>query len=114
MLKLLHVLGITKARTPVAPNRDLDRPIPASDLKDLMRGAAFIPAVVTDARRRGMTVNFNTTCSRQCCWYWEMPFGVRVYHFVPEEYEFLMSRYDGKCPECGNTNIGGATHTVPL
>ncbi len=55
---------------------------PFSDADDMNRGAQFIPAEVTDARRMGHKIKFVTNCG-PCCWYWEMPDHSRIYHFVP-------------------------------
>ena len=81
---------------------------PHSDAEDFSRGARFIPGEVTLARRKGQCVNFVQNCNGQCCWYWLMPDGSRVYHWDKPTFD----RLDGKsCPRCGNVNTTGKTIT---
>lgn len=99
---------------------DTGNPFPRSDAEDLSRGARFIPAEVTVARRRGQKVRFETECSPNC-WYWKMPDGSSIYHFDPMTYEDIAKangqkkvkseRYKkaGPCPHCGNIHTGGGT-----
>ena len=56
---------------------------PRSDSEDFSRGARFIPGAVTEARRAGMHVTFDTSCSSNCCWFWQLPDGSRNYHYDP-------------------------------
>ena len=106
---------------------DTGNPFPRSDAEDLSRGARFIPAEVTVARRKGQKVQFETECDPNC-WYWKMPDGSRIYHFDPMTYEDIAKtngqkkvkgkhgeRYEkaGPCPHCGNINTGGGTVNEP-
>jgi len=101
---------------------DTDTAFPRTDAEDLSCGAAFIPNDVTLARRAGKRVNFVTQCSPNC-WYWEMPDGTRIYHFLRYNYEEIAranghhshqrdGRFQGDagaCPNCGNPHTKGGT-----
>ena len=96
---------------------------PRSDAEDLSRGARFIPGEVTDARRAGQHVYFETECGPNC-WYWKMPDGTRIFHYDPETYQQIglsqglvwsesQRSFDqevGPCPKCGNPHTGGGRH----
>ncbi|MEK7630044.1 MAG: hypothetical protein AAB432_01530 [Patescibacteria group bacterium] len=83
---------------------------PRSDAEDLSRGARFIPYKVTLARRAGKQVEFVTNCKQSStCWYWKMPDGARIYHSDQNDFKNIRDNHNGKCPECGNTNINGGT-----
>ncbi|MDO8469913.1 MAG: hypothetical protein Q7S84_02775 [bacterium] len=89
---------------------DTGATFPRSDAEDMGRGAHFIPGEVTDARRVGKKVEFVTDCRQSStCWYWKMPDGTRIYHFNQSDFEEIRDGHSGRCPNCGNTNIGGGT-----
>ncbi|MDP2720630.1 MAG: hypothetical protein Q8O75_01690 [bacterium] len=95
---------------------------PQSDADDLASGARFIPGEVTLARRRGEKVTFAQNCGNSCCWYWQMPGGICIYHW--DRYQWLeIARANGKwngegdfsgdagpCPQCGNKHTSGVTY----
>lgn len=102
---------------------DTGAAFPRSDAEDFSRGARFVPAEVTLARRAGKKVNFVTQCTLNC-WYWELPDGTRIYHFDPLTYEQIGTASglkkvdkgygqwgfeDGPmpCPKCGNLHTNG-------
>jgi len=98
---------------------DRNAPFPRSDAEDLSRGARFIPSEVTLARRAGKRVLFVCRCS-PCCWYWEMPDGIRIYHWDRRTFEQIAQangetwegEFHGKaerCPKCGNPHTSGGT-----
>jgi hypothetical protein len=68
---------------------------PASDADDFGKGARFIPSEVTLARRRGEKVMFVQECNNQCCWYWLMEDGIRIYHWNRADFEAI-ARHNGK------------------
>lgn len=82
---------------------------PRSDATDLGNGARFIPGEVTMARRAGKKVQFQQPCKNQCCWFWQMPDGSRIYHFGSTANEQLKKENEGVCPNCGNDYINGGT-----
>ncbi len=83
---------------------------PQSDAEDMCKGARSIPGLVTDARRRGETVQFNTDCENSpCCWYWKFQDGTRIYHYEEMTSKRLLKDHQGRCPLCGNTNVRGGT-----
>ena len=92
--------------------------IPSNDAADFNNGARFIPHEVTLARRQKQPVRFVQNCSLPSCWYWEfgdtyyqncyVP-GQRIYHFDRRWMEVIRAEHNGKCPQCGNTHITGAT-----
>jgi len=110
---------------------DIGQSFPQSDSNDLMNRARFIPGEVTMARRRGEKVTFVQNCG-QCCWYWQMPDGTRIYHWERGTYEAIRkhnmekdswvnklvrrvfkikedSCSAGPCPHCGNVHTNGGT-----
>lgn len=98
---------------------DTDASFPRSDAEDLSRGCRFIPGEVTMARRRGERVSFVSDCG-QCCWYWQMSDGSRIYHFERFTYERIKAcngitddkALAGPCPNCGNPRTNGGTVTA--
>lgn len=83
---------------------------PQSDADDMGKGARFIPGEVTDARRRGETVEFNTDCETSpCCWFWRMPNGDRIFHYDPATSERIKTNHGGICGDCGNMHTTGGT-----
>lgn len=85
---------------------------PRSDATDLGNGARFIPGEVTTARRAGKKVQFQQPCKNQCCWFWQMPDGSRIYHYEISSSEQLKKENEGVCPNCGNDYINGGTMSV--
>lgn len=51
--------------------------VPGTDVEDMIRGARYVPGEVTEARRRGETVEFITGGSQ---WHWVMPDGSLIPH----------------------------------
>jgi len=93
---------------------DPRNPKPSSDISDLSSGARYIPDEVTLARKEGKDVQFINLCG-QCCWYWKMPDGSKIYHWYEPEYQRIAER-NGKslpteevlpCPICGNIHTKG-------
>ena len=104
---------------------DIGASFPRTDAEDMSKGARFIPGEVTLARRASKKVNFVTECGPNC-WYWEMPDGIRIYHYDPMTYhqigtangrKAVEGKYGdthfedgpGPCPHCGNVNTSGGT-----
>ena len=100
---------------------DAGQSFPASDAADLSSGARFIPGEVTLERRAGKRVSFINVCTSQCCWYWELEDGTRIYHFSPSDYNEIGRHNNGAdwnregavpagpCPRCGNLHTNGGT-----
>jgi hypothetical protein len=80
---------------------------PRSDATDMNNGARFIPGEVTLARRAGKKVEFNQSCRNQCCWFWTLPDGQRIYHFERSCFERIRDQENGACSKCGNDFISG-------
>ncbi|MDQ5971597.1 MAG: hypothetical protein QG566_543 [Patescibacteria group bacterium] len=97
----------------IGGNSDTGNGVPSSDADDFSKGARFIPYEVTDARREGKQVTFVKQCG-QCCWYWQMPDGTKIYHWERFEFENI-AKANGKvasgdvgpCPKCGNVHTKG-------
>jgi hypothetical protein len=68
---------------------DRGNSFPKSDADDIGKGARFIPAEVTYARRAGQVVMFVTNCG-PCCWFWEFPNGKRSYHYDADTYQSII------------------------
>lgn len=83
---------------------DTGKAFPSSDAADFGSGARFVPGEVTLARRRGENVRFVQDCGGQCCWYWELKHGKRIYHFEGLTYDRLGGE---PCRNCGNANTSG-------
>ncbi|MEO8065644.1 MAG: hypothetical protein ABI643_02185 [Candidatus Doudnabacteria bacterium] len=84
---------------------------PRSDAADLGNGASFIPGCVTLARHLGRKVQFRQPCLNQCCWFWQLADGSRIYHYEEMAHKKLKTLNDGVCQSCGNDFISGGTMT---
>lgn len=54
---------------------------PRADAVDLLAGAGYIPLNVSQARRNGQIVRF-VQLGSPGDWYWELPDGRRISHYV--------------------------------
>ena len=91
-------------------------------IEDLNYGAQYVPKEVEHARQAGEKVIFVTDCG-PCCWYWELPGGLRIYHceqVVREDIARqngrmrdgeILGNDAGPCsnPRCGNTHTNSET-----
>ncbi len=113
--------GKARVLTLIGGRGDPHNPKPSSDLGDLSSGARYIPDEVTLARKEGKSIQFITICG-QCCWYWQMPDGSRIYHYYEPEYQRIAER-NGKslsteetlpCHICGNIHTKGGLVNGPF
>ena len=113
----LIVLGILASA--FGGGGDRGNSFPQRDADDFQKGVRFVPGEVTLARRRGEQVTFVNKCG-QCCWYWQMPDGSRIYHWERGTFEAIARANNrpptgdvGPCPHCQNVHTSGGTIKNP-